>query len=188
MRIIAGKHRGCAIAAPAGQNIRPTADRAREGVFNVLAHGAALHGVLQGARVLDAFAGTGAMGLEALSRGAAHATFLDHSSAALGCVRANIRALNEASRAAVLNADPLSPPPCDAPVALAFLDPPYGRDIAADALEALAESGWFEGGAVVVVEHERDFDPPEGFQTFDARRYGRARFTFLRYAEPAEAA
>jgi len=184
MRIVAGRHRGREIGAPAGADIRPTADRARQAVFDVLAHHRETAGrLLAGAEVLDAFAGTGAMGLEALSRGAARATFLDNATRAVACIRANLQALGETGRARALIADATRPPAPEAPATLAFLDPPYGSGLAEAALEALAQNGWFAPGAAIVVETDarEDLHPPRGFVAFDERRHGRARFTFLRY-------
>jgi 16S rRNA (guanine966-N2)-methyltransferase len=185
MRIVAGRHRGRAIAAPEGADVRPTADRARQAVFDLLTHHPETAGkLLAGAEVLDAFAGTGAMGLEALSRGAARATFLDNATRAVACIRANAKALGEAGRARALIADATRPPAPEAPVTLAFLDPPYGSGLAEAALEALAQKGWFAPGAVIVVETEarEDLHPPRGFAAFDQRRHGHARFVFLRYS------
>ncbi len=184
MRIIAGKHRGRAIEAPAGDDIRPTADRARQAVFDLLAHHPETAGkLLAGAVVLDAFAGTGAMGLEALSRGAAYVTFMDTAAQALSCIRVNVRNLSEGQRSTVLRGDAAKPPRAQQPATLAFLDPPYGKAWADAALEALSAKGWFADGAVVVVEHDADeeLDLPPQFIQFDVRRYGRARFQFLRY-------
>jgi 16S rRNA (guanine966-N2)-methyltransferase len=184
MRIVAGRHRGRAIAAPEGADIRPTADRARQAAFDLLAHHPETAGrLIAGAEVLDAFAGTGAMGLEALSRGARRATFFDTATRAVACIRANAKALGETDRARVLIADATRPPAPEAPATLVFLDPPYGSGLAEAALEALAEKGWFAPGAVIVVEQEarEDLHPPAGFAAFDRRRHGRARFTFLRY-------
>jgi 16S rRNA (guanine966-N2)-methyltransferase len=185
MRIVAGRHRGRAIAAPEGADIRPTADRARQAVFDVLAHHPETAGrLLADAEVLDAFAGTGAMGLEALSRGAARATFLDNATRAVACIRANAKALGETGRVTALIADATRPPQAPKPATLAFLDPPYGSGLAEAALEALAQKGWFARGAVIVVEQEarEELHPPEGFAVFDKRRHGRARFVFLRYS------
>ena len=184
MRIVAGRHRGRTIEVPAGDDIRPTADRARQAVFDVLAHHPATAGkLLAGAEVLDAFAGTGAMGLEALSRGAAHATFMDSAPQSVACIRTNALKLGEGKRADVLRADAAKPPKAGKPATLAFLDPPYGKAWADAALEALAARGWFADGAVVVVEHDADeeLEPLPSFIQFDQRRYGRARFLFLRY-------
>jgi 16S rRNA (guanine966-N2)-methyltransferase len=185
MRVVAGRLRGRTIAAPPGQALRPTADRVRESVFNILAHGGFGAGgasILEGARVLDAFAGTGAMGIEALSRGAAHATFIERDPSALAALRANLRALGETAHATVLGADGLAPPRAAEKVSVAFLDPPYREGLGPQALAALAKSGWFEDGAIVTVEvaAREDFAAPEGFEILDERRYGAARIVLLR--------
>ena len=133
--------------------MRPTSDRAREALFDILAHGRfADRPVFADARVLDAFAGTGALGLEALSRGAAQASFIEKDKGVLALLRGNIAALGEEENAAVLAADALHPPSAAAPVTLAFLDPPYGEDLAAPARAALAAAGWLAPDALVVVE------------------------------------
>ena len=130
MRIIAGRHRGRKLVAPAGAATRPTADRVRQALFDMLWHAPwAGRSAVDGALVLDAFAGTGALGLEALSRGAAHATFLETDRAALGALRANIAACREAERCAVLPADATRPPRAARACTLVFLDPPYGEDL-----------------------------------------------------------
>lgn len=186
MRIVAGKHRGRRLAAPEGSGVRPTSDRAREALFNVLAH-RPLHAdgkpILAGARVLDVFAGTGAMGLEALSRGGAHATFIERDRAALAALEKNIATLGEAARASVLRADALNMPRAKEPASLAFLDPPYGEGLAEPALTALAKGGWLEDGAIVIVELGKrdDLSPPVLFTQLDERRYGAARFILLRH-------
>jgi len=185
LRIVAGRHRGRALTAPEGTDTRPTADRARQAVFDVLAHGPQTAGaLLAGARVLDAFAGSGAMGLEALSRGAVHVTFLDSDARAVAVIRGNVAALGEDARCAVIHADLRHPPAAEHPSTLAFLDPPYGHGLVVPALQALAARGWFAEGAVIVAEHdaEEELAPPLGFRPFDARRYGRARFLFLRFS------
>lgn len=185
MRIVGGRHRGRPLKAPGGRDLRPTSDRAREAVFNILGHGAA--GIdLDGASVLDAFAGTGALGLEALSRGAGHATFIDSDAQALGVVRKNVAALGEWRKATLLKVDAtrVPPPPlaAQAPCALVFLDPPYGSGAAAPALAALAARGWVGDGAVCVAEvaAKEPLDPPPGFAVLDERIYGAARVVFLR--------
>ncbi len=189
MRIVAGRHRGRALIAPPGEEIRPTSDRARESLFNILAHGrlAEVDGTspLAGAVVLDAFCGTGALAMEALSRGAATAILLDNNPSALSVARANLRALGEDARATVVLADALEPPakgPQQAPATLVFLDPPYRSGLAGKALAALDRRGWIAAGAVVVVETEsRDpVTPPEGFTLIDERRYGKAKIRFFR--------
>jgi 16S rRNA (guanine966-N2)-methyltransferase len=191
MRIVGGRHKGRRIEAPPGDAVRPTADRARQALFDRLAH-ADLGGdgtsPLIGARVLDAFAGSGALGLEALSRGAVHATFLDESAAALATIRANVAALGERAHADVRRADATRPPaapadPAAMPCSLVFLDPPYGSGLALPALAALAAGGWIAAGALAIVETaagEALGEPPAGFELGDARRHGKAVLTFLR--------
>lgn len=189
MRIVAGRHKGRAIMAAPGEDIRPTSDRARESLFNILAHGrlAKSDGTapLQGAIVLDAFCGSGALALEALSRGAAAAILMDHSPAALAIASANLRALGEEMHATVVLADAVEPPAkglSQTPATLVFLDPPYRSGLGAPALAALDRRGWIAPEAVVVVETEaRDaFDPPDGFTPVDERRYGKAKMRFLK--------
>lgn len=191
MRIVAGRHRGRTIAAPPGRNLRPTADRVREAIFNVLAHGGGQSGginAVEGARVLDGFAGTGAMALEAISRGAAHATCMDGDRTALDCCRANVRVLGEEGNVTVLRGDCTRPVRADTPCSLVFLDPPYGSGMAAEALTALADSGWIADGAVCVVEiaAKEPFTPPAGAIVLDERRYGAARVVFVRWNGPED--
>lgn len=186
MRIVAGSHRGRPLKAPRGRALRPTADRVREAVFNVLAHGGGRIGggdAVTGARVLDGFAGTGALGLEALSRGADHATLMDSDPEALACCRANAEALGELARVTVLQGDCTAPVRPRDPCALVFLDPPYGKDLATPALEALAAAGWMAPDAVCVVEFaaREAFTAPQGFTLLDERRYGAAKIVFLRW-------
>jgi 16S rRNA (guanine966-N2)-methyltransferase len=180
MRIIAGRHRGRRLEAPPGEAVRPTGERAREALFDILGHGRfAEQPVWLDAAVLDVFAGTGAFGLEALSRGARHATFLDRSIAALA---RNVAALDERPRATLLKGDALRPPRTTAACSLVFLDPPYAEDIAAAAVTALDAAGWLAPDALVVVElpAARTLAPPPGFTLLDERRYGAARLVFLR--------
>jgi 16S rRNA (guanine966-N2)-methyltransferase len=191
IKIVGGKHRGRALATPEGLETRPTSSRARESLFNILAHArwrADGTSPLIEARVLDAFAGSGALGIEALSRGAAHATFLDNDAAAIMAIGENLRKLDETGAAKVLRADAMRPPPlrdpgreaCD----LLFLDPPYRSGNASPALTALAEAGWMRPGAVAVVEvaSTEDLMPPPGFEAIDERRYGAAKIVILRRA------
>lgn len=189
MRIVAGRHRGRAIMAPPGEEIRPTSDRARESLFNILAHRRLAKddatSPLAGAVVLDAFCGTGALALEALSRGAAAAILMDNSPTALAIARANLRALGEEAHASVVLADAVEPPakgPSQAPATLVFLDPPYRSGLGAPALAALDGRGWIAPEAVVVVESEARgaFEAPAGFTLVDERRYGKAKIRFLR--------
>ena len=186
MRIVGGRHRGRRLEAPAGLEVRPTADRTREALFNILEHGrfsADGTSPLPGARVLDAFAGSGALGLEALSRGAVHATFMDNNAIARSAVRANAKALGESARASILQADATTPPAAGVPCAVVFLDPPYRSGLATQALAALAARGWIADGAVCSVElaTREPFAPPAGFAVVDERRYGKARLILLRY-------
>ncbi len=186
MRIVGGSHRGRPLAAPEGGTVRPTSDRARESLFNILEHGrwAADGSPIAGARVLDAFAGTGALGLEALSRGAEQVTFLEQSSAAMAALKANIAALKEGARAVVLRGDATAPTRAPAPCSLVFLDPPYGKELGPAALQALASAGWIAADAVVVLEvgAKEGFAAPDGFAIEDERRYGAARLVLMRYA------
>ncbi len=133
--------------------------------------------------MLDAFAGTGALGLEALSRGARFATFLETDRAARAVLTRNIAALDETTRALVLGADALRPPRAGGPCELALLDPPYGKDVAAPALAALGAGAWLAHGAIVALElpAKQIFAPPAAFTALDERRYGAARIVFLRY-------
>jgi 16S rRNA (guanine966-N2)-methyltransferase len=195
IRIVTGKHRGRKLAVPEdgpegnskGDGVRPTTDRAREGLFNTLAHGDFSQGgqsVFSEARVLDAFAGCGALGLEALSRGAAHASFLEIDRQACAVIAENLDHLSETARGKVLRGDALRPPQARAGACdLIFLDPPYRKDMAAAALLALVAASWVAPDAVVAVEQERGetLAAPEGFEQIDERRYGRAQFTLLRY-------
>jgi len=185
LRIVAGRHRGRTIAAPEGQTTRPTSSRARESLFNILAHADWREdgtSPLTGARVLDVFAGSGALGLEALSRGASHATFFDNDATAVRLIGENLRKLGETAAGKVVRADATRPPPAREPCDLVFLDPPYRSDLTAPALAALAAAGWLAPGAIVTVElaHNEDFVPPPGFTALDERRYGAAKIVFLR--------
>jgi len=192
MRIVGGKHRGRRIAAPEGHDVRPTSDRAREALFNILQHGNfTADGIspLIGARVLDVFAGSGALGLEALSRGAAHLTCIENSASARSALRANVKALGETARVTVVQADAAKPPTAAGPPCrLVLMDPPYRSGLAAPALAALAERGWLAEGAICVVEISaaESLDTPAGFTPLDERRYGKAKLVFLRYG-PATA-
>ncbi len=187
LRIVAGKHRGRTIDAPEGQATRPTASRARESLFNILAHASWREdgtSPLLEARVLDAFAGSGALGLEALSRGAAHVTFLDSDGQAIRLIGENLRKLGETGAAKVVRGDATRPPTTHVACDLVFLDPPYRSGLAAPALAALDEAGWIAAGAVVSVElaHNEDLAVPPGFAQLDERRYGAAKILILRKA------
>lgn len=184
MRIVGGEFRGRALKGPSTMAVRPTSDRLRESLFNILAHG---YGeALEGARAMDLFAGTGALGLEALSRGARFALFVDDGAEARALLRANIEALGVAGRTKVFRRDAakLGAMPPGEPYTLAFLDPPYGRDLAPRALESLRDEGWLAPAALVVVEEEAGaaVDAPAGFETLERRTYGDTQVVFLRRA------
>ena len=184
MRIIAGKHRHRVLAAPEGRGVRPTADRAREAVFDILAGGRfSEQDACLDAMVLDAFAGTGAFGLEALSRGARHASFMENDRTARAALQQNIATLGETAHAAIVNGDATRSPRATGACSLVFLDPPYGENLALPALKALVQSGWIAKAALVVVEigGKEDLAPPDNFEPLDERRYGAAKFVFLRY-------
>ena len=184
MRIVAGSHRGRRLSAPPGETVRPTSDRAREALFNIMSHGTlAAEGVpYAGVGVLDAFAGTGAIGLEALSRGAAAAVFIEQDREALAILRKNIDALRERSRTQIVPGDATRPPRATSSCAVAFLDPPYRSGLAASALAALRAAGWLAPEALAVVEigAREELAPPAGFTLLDERVYGAARLVFLR--------
>jgi 16S rRNA (guanine966-N2)-methyltransferase len=190
MRIVGGAYRGRALAAPPGTGTRPTSDRARQAIFNVLEHARWSPG-LAGLRVIDLFAGSGAMGLEAISRGAAFCLFVETDATARGVIRENIQtlapdsALFGATRVHRRDATDLGQRPgADGPAFdLAFLDPPYGRGLAEVALARLAEGGWLAEGAVLSIERgsEEAAALPPGYETLDERRYGAASVLFARW-------
>ncbi len=184
MRIVGGRLRGRALAGPKSEAIRPTADRLREALFNVLAHG--YGDPVSGARVLDLFAGTGALGLEAMSRGAAFALFVDDGAEARALIRGSVEALGLGGTTRIFRRDATrlgAAHPVE-PFTLAFLDPPYGKGLAAKALTSVREGGWLLPGALVVVEEAADaqFTAPEGFAELERRDYDDTRFMFLRIA------
>jgi len=187
MRIVAGRHRGRRLLAPPGETVRPTSDRAREALFNILSHGnLAANGIPFAQKaVLDAFAGTGALGLEALSRGAAEAVFIEQDRGALAFVRKNIEVLGEEARARVIPGDATRPPRATSACAVVFLDPPYRSGFADPALAALAAAGWLAPDALAVIElaTREHLSPLAGFTILDERVYGAARLVFLRYKQ-----
>ena len=185
MRIISGKYRGRTIVAPEGQVARPTSDRARQAVFNILEH-AAWAPPLAGARVIDLFAGSGGLGLEALSRGAAFCLFVETDANARGAIRDNVEALGlfGVTRIHRRDASALGAMPgADGPgFDLAFLDPPYRKGLGEQALAGLLAGGWLRPGALVVFERGSDEPDPETprFEQSDVRDYGAARVYFLK--------
>lgn len=183
MRVVGGRLKGLALAAPKGADIRPTSDRLREAVFNVLAHG---HGdPVPGARVLDLCAGTGAMGIEALSRGARSALFVDLSGEARALVRRNLEAAGVMGLARISRRDAahLGPAGAQGGFTLIFLDPPYGRGIAERALGGLVRGGWLASGALVVAEERAGIElhTPAGYEPLERRSYGDSEIHILRF-------
>jgi 16S rRNA (guanine966-N2)-methyltransferase len=184
MRIVAGRFRGRAILAPKDDSVRPTADRVRESLFNILEHG--IEGLsLQGARVIDLFAGTGALGLEALSRGASFCLFVEEQVEARAVIRANIDALQltGATRIFRRDATDLGPAAQIAPFRLAFLDPPYGKGLGERALVSLAEGAWLAPGAIAVLEERESaaITLPTAFTELDRRSYGDTQILIAQY-------
>lgn len=190
MRIIAGEFRGRTLQAPSGLATRPTAERARQAAFNMLEH-AAWAPDLRGARVIDLFAGSGALGLEALSRGAAFCLFVDTDEAARGAIRKNIETLDLFGVTRIHRRDALDLGPRPAGTGstfdLAFLDPPYGKGLGDKALSELANGGWLADGAVVMLEQAVGDPPPvaEGCSPLEIRDYGAARLHFLKFDQAA---
>ena len=177
MRIIAGEWRGRPLKAPLGQGTRPTADRARETLFSMLT---SRLGTFEGLRVADLYAGSGALGLEALSRGAAHATFVDNDPAALAAIRANLASLNAAARADVRPLSAATLPPAQ-PFDLLFADPPYAPESGTSLVSAVRAAGWLAPGGWLAVETEAQEPVDAGGWTIDVeRRVGRARLTLIR--------
>jgi 16S rRNA (guanine966-N2)-methyltransferase len=179
MRIVAGSHRGRRLEAPPDQRIRPTSDRIRESLFNILEHKL---GGFAGKRVLDGFAGTGALGLEALSRGAASALFVDKNRDALALVRRNAAALGFMPKTDFRLADLTRPPQSTQQFDLVLLDPPYGQGLAGAALDALSAAGWLAPDAVAMIEADRAMPEtvPVSFTILDSRDYGRTRISVAR--------
>lgn len=183
VRIVGGEFRGRALTAPSGWATRPTADRLRQTVFDILTHGG-YGDVLAGARVLDLFAGTGALGLEALSRGAAYALFVEDAVSARAAIRTNVEALGLTGRTRIFRRDAtrLGPAGTVAPFSLAFADPPYGKGLGEQALAAALSGGWLVPGALVVLEESAAVEIAQvpGLDVVDTRQVGDTRVVFLR--------
>ena len=180
MRIIAGQHRGLQLAS-VGQgdtdaHLRPTSDRVRESLFNILSH----YGQPSGERVLDLFAGTGALGLEALSRGATHVTYLENVRAGQKLILENLTKARRTQDATLLKSDATSLPPAKVPCNLVFLDPPYGKALGEQALASARAQGWLSEDALVVWEESAPMYAPQGFTLEDQRKYGSTVITLLR--------
>ena len=182
MRIVGGRLRGRNLAAPKSQAIRPTVDRLREALFNILMH--AYDNPIAGARVLDLFAGTGALGIEAVSRGAAYALFVDDGVEARALLRNNTEALGLGGTTRIFRRDAtkLGPAHPVEPFSLVFLDPPYARKLAEKALASLRDGGWLTPSALLVVEEAKAaaFAAPEGFEELERRDYDDTEFVLLR--------
>jgi 16S rRNA (guanine966-N2)-methyltransferase len=182
MRVVGGRLKGRNLASPASRDIRPTADRLRESVFNVLIH--AYDDPVADARVLDLFAGTGALGIEAISRGAKFSLFVDNGAEARALMRDNVEALGLGGVTKVYRRDAtdLGPAHPMEPFSLVFLDPPYGKGLADKALISLRDGGWLTSGALIVVEETKaaGFKGPEGFSELERRAYDDTEFVFLR--------
>ena len=182
MRVVGGRLKGRNLASPASRDVRPTADRLRESLFNILIH--AYGDPISEARVLDLFAGTGALGIEAVSRGAAFALFVDNGAEARALLRNNVEALGLGGVTKIFRRDAtdLGPAHPVEPFSLVFLDPPYGKGLADKALVSLREGGWLTPDALLVVEEAKvaSFIAPEGFAELERRAYDDTEFVFLR--------
>jgi 16S rRNA (guanine966-N2)-methyltransferase len=181
MRIVGGRLKGRALLTPSSRAIRPTSERLREAIFDILEHRFA--GQIEGARVVDLFAGTGALAIEALSRGARFALFIDNGAEARALLRANVEALALGGVTRIWRADAtrLGSAPAGGPFALAFLDPPYGQNLARTALASLIEGGWLEPNALCVVEEaaKAEIAAPVGLSLIDERVYGDTRIAIF---------
>lgn len=183
MRIVAGQFRGRRLASvgkgDVGAHLRPTTDRVRESLFGML-NGGRFGDPFDETRVLDLFAGTGALGLEALSRGAAHVTFVDDGRKAQSLIRENIQELDIAESTTLIPRTALRLPAAEQACHLVFLDPPYGKNLGAKALMAAKAQGWIAQDALIVFEENAEQEAPDGFEFLEARRYGDTVVTFLR--------
>ena len=183
MRIVGGEFKGRALATPRSNDIRPTTDRTRESLFNILSH--TYPEALDGARVLDCFAGTGAVGLEALSRGAASVLFVETSVEGRGLLRTNIESMGLQGRAKIYRRDATSLGPVGTmePFDLMFADPPYGKGLGEQAFRAAQEGGWLNDGALAILEERAGVDPDvgDGFEAIESREFGDTRMHFYRY-------
>jgi 16S rRNA (guanine966-N2)-methyltransferase len=183
MRIVAGKFKGAGLSAPKGLDTRPTSDKVRQALFNVLTHGAPAVD-FENARVLDLFAGSGALGLEALSRGARYCIFIEESAAARGAIRRNVEALGLTGATKIWRRDATSLGEAGtvAPFGLIFCDPPYGKGLGERAFAAAVEGGWIGNGAIAVLEERADAEIvwPAAFTEVDRRRYGDTQIAIAR--------
>jgi 16S rRNA (guanine966-N2)-methyltransferase len=187
VRITGGTLGGRGLVSPADERVRPTSDKVRQAIFNVLAHRDLGDFALESARVADLFAGTGALGLEAVSRGASFALFVEESAESRALIRRNVEALGLTGSTKIWRRDAtnLGPVPAGAggPFTLAFLDPPYRQGLGVRALQSMKDGGWLEPGALIVMESEENdgASTPEGYSLLDDRVYGETRVRFLRF-------
>lgn len=182
MRIIAGRYKGRRLTAPAGMATRPTSDRARQALFDMVMHAPWAERAVADAAVLDVFAGTGALGLEALSRGAASAAFIENGRPALAALRANIAACAANDLCRIVAGDALAPPRGSA-CGLVFLDPPYGQGLVPRAIAALGRAGWFAPAALIVAEVAAAEPPPTHAVLLAERHHGAARLCIWRHSD-----
>jgi 16S rRNA (guanine966-N2)-methyltransferase len=193
VKITGGKYRGKTIQAREVHTLRPTSSRVREAVINILHHGRFYNSEnyipdenpsrLEGRRVIDVFCGTGSLGLEALSNGAACATFIDQDPATFKLTRQNVEAIGETRNSTFVRADATQLPTARAKADLIFVDPPYQKDLAVPALKSLIKGKWIENGAIVIIEHDKqdELALPEGYVELDSRMHDNTRITVLQY-------
>ncbi|MEO0618365.1 MAG: 16S rRNA (guanine(966)-N(2))-methyltransferase RsmD [Pseudomonadota bacterium] len=184
LRVVSGRLRGRRLVAPKGQGTRPTSDRIREAIFNILTHGPCAQ-PFEGLRVLDVFAGTGALGIEAISRGAGYAVFMETDAAARALIRENVEALGLMGETKIFRRDATNPGPVSAlaPFDLCLLDPPYSKGLGERAVTALAKGGWLTEDAIVVLEEKAGVDLvcPAGFVPIEVRAWGETQVAFWRF-------
>jgi 16S rRNA (guanine966-N2)-methyltransferase len=189
MRIVSGRFRGRTLKAPGDAALRPTSDKVRQAIFNILEHaGFAADFSLEGARVVDLFAGTGALGLEALSRGAKYCLFIEDAAESRAIIRENVEALGLTGASKIWRRDATNLGALDtlAPFDLAFLDPPYRKGLIAPTLTGLASGGWLNPNALIIAEAAEDETMPvvDGYEMLDDRVYGDTRIAFMRLTAP----
>ncbi len=194
MRITGGKYRNKLIEAKEERTLRPTTSKVREAMFNIIKHGRFYASEdyieddnpsrIENRRVIDLFCGTGALGMEALSRGAAHAVFVDQNRELLALARGNIERINETANASFIRSDSTQLPPATIPCDLAFVDPPYRQNLAKPALKTLRDQGWLAHGAIVILESGKQDDPPEqtGYNLLDTRLHDKTRLSIYQFS------
>ncbi len=188
MRIVGGEFKGKHLVMPADNRVRPTADRTREALFNILGHGSAYRteqGPMPiGARVLDVFSGTGALGVEALSRGASHVTFLDNHTGSLKLIRENVAAIGAQAKADIFNRNGTQMGNAGQAVDLVLMDPPYSQGLETPCLASLQAGGWLQSETIIVIElaAKEKLDLPSDFEVLNERKYSAAKLLFLKLA------